>query len=87
MTVRRILNPSHYVGLSTDLKPSSADEQGVEEGSRFYEADTGRMFVFERLEWRHATPRSDAWLEEILGAAQQTLLEIKQLLEGALNQH
>ena len=86
MTVRRITNPSNYTGLSTDVKPSSTDTQGVEEGSRFYETDTGRMYVFQELQWHQTTPRTDAWLEEILGAMHQTLSRLEHLLLGALTQ-
>ena len=51
MTVRCIFNPTRYTGISLDLKPQMCDEQGVNEGSTFYETDTGFTYRFDGCRW------------------------------------
>ena len=44
-----------YLGLSTDLKPSSTDEDKIPVGSSFLETDTGRIYRFDGYTWSVAT--------------------------------
>ncbi len=47
MAVTRITTPHHYVGLSSDEKPTD----GVPPGSIFYERDTGLEFIWDGEAW------------------------------------
>lgn len=61
MTVRCIFSPTRFTGLATDTKPPANGEQGVNEGSTFYEIDTCKHYVFEQGSWfvRPAAPESE----------------------------
>lgn len=39
----------HFMGLSTDAKPTSVD---VYVGSTFHEYDTGEQFIFDGTNWQ-----------------------------------
>ena len=45
MAVYRIVAPGRFVGVSTDVKPTRANESQVVPGATFYEYDTGNMFI------------------------------------------
>ena len=48
MTVKRIVAPNKFVGLSVaggDTKPTEASNSAVREGSTFYEYDTGKLYI------------------------------------------
>lgn len=52
MTIRRIgrdpeYDLSEYIGESIDTKPTDCKA-----GSTFLETDTGRLFIFDGLEWK-----------------------------------
>ena len=40
MTVLPIVTPKKYIGLSTDTKPTEANNSSVRPGATFYEYDT-----------------------------------------------
>lgn len=47
MTVTRISTPHEYVGVAADTKPTT----GVPAGSKFYERDTGHVFIWDGTAW------------------------------------
>lgn len=47
MAVLDIAGVRHYIGLSTDAKPTAE----VSAGSRFWERDTGGEFIFDGASW------------------------------------
>lgn len=49
MAVQLITGTKHYIGESSDIKPTDAD---VLTGSVFIEHDTGRAFLYDAKQWR-----------------------------------
>uniref|UniRef100_A0A6M3J916 Uncharacterized protein n=1 Tax=viral metagenome TaxID=1070528 RepID=A0A6M3J916_9ZZZZ len=45
MAVYRIVAPGRFIGVSTDTKPTRANESQVVAGATFYEYDTGNMYI------------------------------------------
>lgn len=62
-----------FIGASTDTKPVGAD---VPAGSSFLENDTGKIFRWDRFEWKHNEAISDE-----LQCLQLILIELTQLRE------
>ncbi len=51
MAVEEVSQIQRFVGLSTDTKPTNAPP-----GSKFREADTGKVYVFHDGDWYPETP-------------------------------
>lgn len=60
MAVTRVSTPHHYVGLSSDSKPTTdaplAGEPPPPAGSLFFERDTGLTFIWDLTAWGSIVP-------------------------------
>jgi len=45
MTVKRIVTPNKFIGVSTDTKPTQATNPRVRDGDTFLEWDTGNLYI------------------------------------------
>jgi hypothetical protein len=60
MTVQLITGTKHYIGKSSDIKPTDSD---VLTGSLFVEHDTGDVYIYDAKQWRKRTPADIAQLD------------------------
>lgn len=60
MAVTRIATPHEYVGLSTDVKPTTAaplaGEPPPPAGSLFFERNTGITYIYDGSAWGSIVP-------------------------------
>lgn len=80
MTIRRITVPERFVGTSRDAKPEASD--GVNEGSTFYELDTGKTSDFRSGRWVDRESDTPEWATAIL----TELVAQREVLEGILEE-
>ncbi len=72
MTVELVTSARHYIGVSTDVKPSTAASTStLQPGTRFLELDTRREFIWDGFGW---VPISDSQATVMAGADVQTEL-------------
>lgn len=68
-----------YIGASTDTKPvllaDTAGDKPIPAGSSFLENDTGKIFRWDGVEWKHY----EAPIDEQLQTLQMILVELTEL--------
>ena len=83
MTVRVITGPVRYVGTSLDSKPhqNTSPQEGFgppAEASTFLELDTGRLYGWQRDQWK-LIDTSNAMLVEVARLITEVLSELRKV--------